>query len=74
MEQSGDRSFSFKHEVSSIIKNSVMEVISYDSWETWEIHIKFKLDDKMVERSINRIREFRDKTTLFIGESEENKQ
>jgi hypothetical protein len=44
-----------------------MEAISYDSWETWEIYIKFKLDDKVTQRSINRIREFRDKTTLLIG-------
>jgi hypothetical protein len=39
IDQAGDRQFSFKHEVQSILKQSTIEVISSDNWDSWEIYI-----------------------------------
>jgi hypothetical protein len=41
--------------------------VSSDNWGSWEIYIKFNLDGKIVRKNLNRLRDFRDKTTLFIG-------
>lgn len=40
-----------------------------DKWDTWDIYVKFKLDDKIVRKSIHRLRQYRDKSTLFIGQN-----